>query len=56
MVEGKPTGQTIVLSEEQMRKRRGRSIAIALTLFVLVAIFYAVTIVKFGPSLLERAM
>ena len=37
-------------SAEQARLRRGRSIAIGVTLFVLVAIFYAVTIVKFGAG------
>jgi len=56
MVEGKPTGQTVELSEEQLKKRRSRSIAIGLTLLALVVIFYAVTIVKFGPSILERSL
>ncbi len=52
MVEGKPTGQTVQLSAEQARMRRNRSIAIGATLFVLVAIFYAVTVVKFGAGML----
>lgn len=56
MAEGKPTGQNVVLTEEQLRKRRGRSIAIAVTLFALAVIFYAVTIVKFGPDILSRAL
>lgn len=56
MAEGTPTGQTVTLSDEQIRRRRSRSIAIAVALFVLVGIFYAVTIVKFGPSILDRAM
>jgi thiol:disulfide interchange protein len=41
----------IVLTQEQKRRRRARSIAIALALGALVALFYAVTIVKFGGLL-----
>ena len=33
---------------EEARRRRGRSVAIAVVLGVLVAIFYAITIVKLG--------
>jgi hypothetical protein len=46
----------IVLTEEQKRRRRARSIAIALVLGALVALFYAVTIVKLGPGVLTRPM
>jgi hypothetical protein len=45
----------IVLTEAQKRSRRQRSIAIALALVVLVALFFAVTMVK-GPAVLVRPM
>jgi hypothetical protein len=44
----------IVLSEEQRRRRRARSIAIALILAALALLFYAVTIVKLGPAIMNR--
>ena len=46
---GDPMGEeraTVVLSKEQARSRRTRSIAIALALGALVILFYAVTLVK----------
>jgi hypothetical protein len=46
----------IVLTAEQKRRRRARSIAIALTLGALVLLFYIVTIVKLGPNVLTRPM
>ena len=46
----------IVLTDEQKRRRRARSIAIALTLAALVLLFYAVTIVKLGPGILNRPL
>jgi hypothetical protein len=46
----------IVLTEQQLRRRRARNIAIALALGVLVALFYAVTIVKLGPGVLQRPL
>ena len=51
-----PTEPGIVLSEEQKRRRRARSIAIGLTLGALVLLFYIVTIVKLGPGVLNRPM
>jgi predicted nucleic acid-binding Zn ribbon protein len=45
----------IVLSEEQKRSRRARSIAIALALGALVVLFYVVTLVK-GPAVLNRPL
>jgi hypothetical protein len=45
----------IVLTEAQKKSRRQRSIAIALALGVLVALFFAVTMVK-GPAVLVRPM
>jgi hypothetical protein len=47
--------QRIVLSEEQQRSRRARSIAIALALGALVILFYVVTLVK-GPGVLNRPL
>ena len=45
----------IVLTEEQQRRRRGRSIAIAVVLGALVILFYLVTLVK-GPAVLVRPL
>ena len=45
----------IVLTEEQKRSRRARSIAIALALGALVILFYVVTLVK-GPAVLNRPL
>jgi hypothetical protein len=45
----------IVLTETQKKRQRERSIAIALALGVLVALFFAVTMVK-GPIVLHRPM
>ena len=46
----------IVLTEEQKRRRRARSIAIGLALGALVLLFYVVTIVKLGPGVLNRPL
>lgn len=46
----------IKLTPEQKKKRRGRSIAIAVVLAALVVLFYVVTIVKLGPSVMDRAL
>jgi hypothetical protein len=46
----------IVLTDEQVRRRRGRSIAIALSLALFVGLVYAVTIVKLGPGVLVRPL
>jgi hypothetical protein len=45
-----PSGQR--LSEAQKRQQRSRSIAIAVALGALVALFYAVTIVKIGGNVI----
>src|SRR5262249_3120720 len=47
--------ERIVLTEEQKRTRRARSIAIALALGALVILFYIVTLVK-GPAVLNRPL
>ena len=46
----------VELTEQQKKVRRRRSIAIAIVLAVLVALFYLATIVKFGPAILERPL
>ena len=43
------------LTERQLRARRARSIAIAVSLGLLVILFYIVTLVK-GPGVLERPL
>jgi hypothetical protein len=45
----------IKLTERQLRARRARSIAIAVSLGVLVILFYLVTLVK-GPGVLVRPL
>ena len=45
----------IVLTEEQRRSRRARSIAIAIALGALAILFYVVTLVK-GPAVLNRPL
>ena len=44
----------IVLTPEQKKRQRARSIAIALTLGALVLLFYIITIVKLGPGAVRR--
>jgi ferric-dicitrate binding protein FerR (iron transport regulator) len=43
-------------SEEQRRRQRARSVAIALVLGAMVLLFYLVTIVKLGPGVLDRPL
>jgi hypothetical protein len=42
--------------EESIKRRRRRSIALALVLGGLVLIFYVLTIVKMGPGVFNRAL
>ena len=44
------------LSPEDQKRRRKRSLAIALILGAMVVLFYAVTIAKLGPQVLQRPM
>lgn len=44
------------LSEEQIKRRRTRSIAIAWILAALVAIFFAVTVVRLGGNVMNRPL
>ncbi len=46
----------VVLTDEQKRRRRARSIAIAAVLAALCVLFYVVTIVKLGPAVLIRPL
>lgn len=50
-----PPEPGIVLTEQQKRARRARSIAIALAIAALVVLFYVVTLVK-GPAVLIRPL
>ena len=51
----KPNEPGIVLTPEQLRRRRARSIAIALALGVFAILIWAVTLVK-GPGVLVRPL
>lgn len=45
--------ETVRLDERQSRAQRARSYAIAGGLLLLVVVFYASTVVKFGPAALQ---
>lgn len=44
------------LTEADRRRRRSRSVALAVVLGLLVALFYVVTIAKLGPEVLQRPL
>ena len=44
------------LTPEELKRRRSRSIAIAVALGALVFLFYVVTMAKLGPQILNRPM
>jgi hypothetical protein len=48
-------GEGVRLTEAQQKRRRGRSIAIALALFGFVVVFYIVTIAKIGGNIAAGA-
>jgi hypothetical protein len=50
------TEDGIKLTEEQQKRRKARSRAIALALAGMVLLFYVVTIVKLGPGVLQRPL
>lgn len=54
MPEQKNTG--VVMTPEQKRARRSRSIALAAVLGFLVLLVWLVTIVKLGPGVLRRPL
>ncbi|AFL49219.1 hypothetical protein ABIE78_005013 [Sinorhizobium fredii] len=43
--------ETVKLSDAQKKSRRGRNIALGLVLAGLVALFYVVTLIKFGGGM-----
>lgn len=45
----------VELSDQQKRSRRSRAVAMGLGLAVFVVLLYAVTIVKFGPEVLNKS-
>jgi hypothetical protein len=50
-------GRTVKkLSPEELKRRRSRSIAIAVALGALALLFYVVTIAKMGPQVLNRPL
>lgn len=51
-----PEPHGIILTDEQVRRRRRRNIALALSLFALIVLFYAITIFKIGASISERSI
>jgi hypothetical protein len=51
-----PTGPKPGLTPEEIKRRRSRSIAIAIALGALVLLFYVVTMAKLGPQVLNRPM
>lgn len=46
----------LVLSDEDKKRRRKRSVAIALGLIFLVVLFYLLTILKFGPEIMNKPL
>jgi len=46
----------IVLTEEQKRRRRARSIALALVLGALVVLFYLITLFRLGGNVVNRTI
>ena len=48
--------QTRQLTPEEIKRRRGRSIAIALGLGILVVFFYVTTMVRLGANIAERVI
>jgi hypothetical protein len=46
----------VVLTPEQARSRRSRNIAIGVTVALLAVLFYAVTVVKLGGAVANRAI
>jgi len=48
--------QQVRVTSDDVKRRRARSIAIAVVLGLLVVLFYALTVVKLGPQVLSRSM
>ncbi|WP_350333318.1 hypothetical protein [Coralliovum pocilloporae] len=45
----------VELSDQQKRSRRSRAVALGIVLALFVVLLYAVTIVKFGPEVLNKS-
>jgi hypothetical protein len=57
MEDGKAeTPERYVLTPEQLRRRRTRSIAIALGLAALAVMFFLVTIIRLGGNVADRSL
>jgi len=50
------TEPTKIDEAELIKRRRGRSIALALVLGAIVVTFYVLTIVKLGPAVFDRPL
>jgi len=48
--------ETVELTEKQKRARHNRSIAIGIVLALLVILFYAATVIKIGPEIMNKPM
>jgi hypothetical protein len=48
--------ETVELTEIQKKARRSRSLAIGIGLAVIVAVFYAITVLKLGAAVLNRPL
>ncbi|WP_198585902.1 hypothetical protein [Pararhizobium haloflavum] len=46
----------VELTDKQKRARRNRSIAIGLVLAFLVVLFYAATVIKIGPEIMNKPL
>jgi hypothetical protein len=56
MAAAKHKQKGVVLTEKQRSSRRSRSIVLALVLAGFAILFYAVTIVKLGPGVINRPL
>ncbi len=48
--------EQIELTDAQKKARRSRSVALAIVLAGLAALFYVVTVIKIGPEIFSRPM
>lgn len=53
---GKPETNAFVLTPEQARARRKRSVALALVIGGLVLLFYLITVFKMGAAVMQRTL
>lgn len=50
------TGEPIRLTEEDLRRRRRRSVALGMILAALVLLIYVITYFKLGPGVMDRPL